>query len=62
MYSIRYSHHILIKLDRSGEIFEEYINIQFHENPFSVNQVSACGRTNTTMQMVAFRSFGNEPK
>jgi hypothetical protein len=45
MKSARYSCQILIKLEFSGQIFEEYSNIKFHENPASGNRVVAFGQT-----------------
>jgi hypothetical protein len=33
MYSTVYSCQILIKLEFSGQIFEKYFGIKFHENP-----------------------------
>jgi hypothetical protein len=34
-----------MKLEFSRQIFEKYVNIKFHENPSSGNQVVTCGRT-----------------
>ena len=36
---------ILMKLEYSGQIFEKYLDIKFHENSFSGSQVVTCGRT-----------------
>jgi hypothetical protein len=41
----RYSGRILIKLEFSGQIFEKYSNIKFHENPSSGSRVAPCRRT-----------------
>jgi len=35
----------LVKLELSGQIFEKYSNINFHENPYSGRRVVSCGRT-----------------
>jgi len=35
----------LMKLEFSGEFFETYSNIKFHENPLSGNRVVPCGQT-----------------
>ena len=34
-----------MKLEFSRQIFEEYSDIKFHENPFSASRVVPCGRT-----------------
>jgi carbohydrate-binding DOMON domain-containing protein len=39
MYSTRYSCPILMKLEFSQQIFEKYLNVKFHENPFSGKRV-----------------------
>jgi hypothetical protein len=44
MQSIRHSCHILIKLEFSGQIFEKYSNIKFHETPFSGSRDFPCGQ------------------
>jgi len=36
-----------MKRDFSRQIFEKWANNKFHENPFSWNQVAACGQTDT---------------
>jgi len=36
---------ILIKLQFSRQIFEEYSDIKFHDNPSSGSRVGTCGRT-----------------
>jgi hypothetical protein len=45
MKSIRFSCHILMKLEFSRQIFEKYSNIKFHEIPFSGSRDFPCGRT-----------------
>jgi len=34
-----------MKYEFSGNIFEKYLNIKFHENPSSGSLVVPCGRT-----------------
>ena len=46
MYSTRYSSEILMKLEFSGQIFKQYPNTNFHENPTSGSRVVPCGQTN----------------
>jgi hypothetical protein len=41
----RYCCQILMKLQFSGEIFEEQLNTKFHENPFIESRFVPCGRT-----------------
>jgi len=53
---------ILMKFEFSQEIFEKYTNIKFHENPYIGSRVVACGRTDMTKLIVAFRNFANAPK
>jgi len=59
MYNICYSCHILINLEFSQLIFEKHLNIKFHDNPSSTNQVFPCGqagdRTDTKKLVDAFR-------
>jgi hypothetical protein len=46
-----------MKLEFSGEIFENCLNIKFHENPASGIRVAQCGHTDTdrqTMKNVIF--------
>jgi len=43
--SIRYYCPILTKLEFSGQIFEKYSNIKFHENPLSGSRVAPFGWT-----------------
>ena len=44
-YSTRYFYQILITLEFSGQIFEKYLHIKFHENPSIGSRVVPCGRT-----------------
>jgi hypothetical protein len=61
---------ILMKIDFSGQIFEKYWNIKFHENPSSGSRVFPCKqthrqtdeKTDMTKLIVAFRNFANVPK
>jgi hypothetical protein len=34
-----------MKLEFSGQFFEKYVHINFHENPFSGSRVVPCGWT-----------------
>jgi len=55
-----------MKLEFSGQIFEKYVNIKFHENPSGGARVVPCGRpdgrTDMSKLIVAIRSFASEPK
>jgi hypothetical protein len=71
MASTRYSCQILIKRNFCQQIFEEYSNIKFHENPSSVSQVVASeqvdrrtdGKTDRHDDLtVTFRKFPNAPQ
>ena len=44
MWSTRYSCRILMKLEFYIQIFQNYSNIKFHENPYSGSQAVPCGR------------------
>jgi hypothetical protein len=44
----------LMKLEFSGQIFEEYSNIKFNENPSGWSRVVPCGRTDVAKLIVAF--------
>jgi SpoU rRNA methylase family enzyme len=49
----------------SGQIFEKYSNIIFHENPSSGRRVVSCGQTDgqTDMKLiVTFRNLANASK
>ena len=63
---MRFLLHILMKIEYSQQIFEQYSINNFHSNPSSGNRVVPCGRTDTlacmTNIMVAFRSFVNAAK
>jgi hypothetical protein len=54
-----------IENEFSEQKLEKYSNAKFYENPFSVNRVVPCGRTDrqrdVTMIIVAFRNFANAP-
>jgi hypothetical protein len=56
-----YSYQILIQLEFSRQIFENFTNIKFHGNPTSGSRVVPCGRTDMTKLIVAFRNFANAP-
>ena len=45
MYSTPYNWQILIKLEFSRPVFEQYTNIKFHENPSSGSRIVPCGQT-----------------
>jgi hypothetical protein len=45
MLGARYSSQILMEIELSGQIFEEYTNIKFHENPSGGSRVFPCGWT-----------------
>ena len=49
--STRYSCQILMKLEFSGQVFEKYLNIKFHENPSSGSRVVPCGQTDRGSDM-----------
>jgi hypothetical protein len=46
MYRSPNSCRILMKIEFSGQTFEKYSKIKFHENPCSGIGVVPCGRTN----------------
>jgi len=54
-----------MRLGFSRQIFENYPNIKFHENPSSRSRVGPCGqrdgRADRTKLIVAFRNFANSP-
>jgi hypothetical protein len=58
------------KLEFSGQGFEKFSIIKFHENPSSGSRVVACGRTDRqtdrqtdmTKVIVSFRNFAYAPK
>jgi len=55
---------ILMKLKFSRQLFEKYIDVKFHENPYSGRPV-LCGRiiqTDLKKLMVAFRTFAKTSK
>jgi hypothetical protein len=55
-----------MKLEFSRQIFEESLNIKFHENPSSWSRVVSCvrtdGWTDMTKLIVAFHNFASAPK
>ena len=61
MYGTRYSFHVLLELEYSGNISEKYSNIQFHENPSSGSRFIPCrqayGHLEMTKIIVAFGNF-----
>jgi len=64
--STRYCFRILIKLDFTRQIFEEYSNIKYHENPSSGSRVVPSGRryrwTDIKKPIVDFRNSANALK
>jgi len=66
MYSTRYSYPILNKFEFSGQFFEKYSSIKFHEIPSIGSQVVPCrqtdGLTDMTKLIVAFRNFAKASK
>jgi len=50
---------ILMTLDFSQQNLEKSSNIKFHESPYSVSRVVACGWTDVTELIVAFCHFAN---
>jgi hypothetical protein len=58
-----YSCLILTKLEFTQQVFENYSNIKFHENPSSGSPVVPCdGRKDITKLIVALRNFANAPR
>ena len=52
-----------MKLELSGQIFEKYSNVKFHENPFSGSRVfHGDGGTDMTKLVVVFDNFVKAPK
>ena len=52
-----YSCYFCMKLEFSRHDFWKYLNIKCTDNSYSRSQVVACGRTDMTKLIVAFRSF-----
>jgi hypothetical protein len=52
----------LTQLEFSGQIFEKYSDIKFHENLSRGGRVVPCGTTDVTKSIVAARNFANAPK
>jgi hypothetical protein len=62
MSGTRYCCQIVMKLEFSGQVFEEYSNMKFIGNPSSESRVVPCGRrTDMTKLIVAFRNFAIAP-
>ena len=51
-----------MKLEFTRQIFENYSNIKFNENPSSGSRVVPCGQAHMTKLTVAFRNSTNAPK
>jgi hypothetical protein len=55
-----------MNLEVSQQMFENYINIKFHENPSSGSQVVSCGQTGERADMTklidALLNFANAPE
>jgi len=51
-----------MKLELSLHIFKKHSHNKFQENPPSERRVVACGRTDMTKLIVAFRSFADAAK
>jgi len=70
MQSTRYSRQILMKLEFSRDIFEEFLNIKFYKNPSSGSRVVPRGRTDGQTSrgrdimnlIVAFYNFASSHK
>ena len=50
-----------MKLEFSGQIFEESSNIKFHKNPSIGSRVVPCEATDMAKLIVVFRKFANVP-
>ena len=50
-----------MKLEISGQFFEKYPNIEFHESPSSGSRVVPDGRSDMTKLIIAVRNFANAP-
>ena len=62
MYSTRYIYQILIKLEFSRPVFEQYTNIKFHENPSCWSRIVPHGRTDMLKLTVSFCSLAKASK
>ena len=51
-----------MKPEFSRQVFENYSNIKFHENPSSGFRFVPYGQTCVTNLLVAFLNFANAPK
>ena len=62
MYGSPCSCRNLMKLEFSGQIFEKYSNIKFHENPSSRSGDVPCGREDPFNEANScFYNFANAP-
>ena len=66
MCSASFSWQVLMKFEFYRQIFEEYWDTKFYENPSSGSRILPCGQTsgqtNMTNLIIAFRSFANAPE
>jgi hypothetical protein len=51
-----------MKFEFSRQIFEQVLNIKFHQNPSIGSRDVPCGQTDMTKLIVAFRNFANATK
>ena len=49
------------KLEFSRQMFEKYLNIKFHENPYIGSRVFACGRIDRRTDMTKLRALAHTP-
>jgi hypothetical protein len=69
MQITHYSYQILIKLEFSGQIYEKFGGIKFHENLSSGNRIVPCGRTDVQslflfmqMRLKTFKILAPDPE
>ena len=62
LHATRYYCQILMKLDFSRQIYEEYSDIKLHENLCSGRRVVPCGKTDMTKVIVVFHNYAKAPK
>jgi hypothetical protein len=62
MKTTHYSCQLSIKLEFSRQIFENYADIKFQENPSRGSRAVPCGRRDLRKQTVALRNFANAPE
>jgi hypothetical protein len=64
--TVPYFYRILIKIKFSGQIFDKYCNIKFHENPSGGSRLVPYGQTDgwtdITRLIAAFHNFADAPK